>query len=630
MIEFKYRADVDGLRAVAVLLVLFFHAGLGFPGGFVGVDVFFVISGFLITGLLLKERNSENFRLSHFWFRRIRRILPASTFVVITTLIAGLFVLLPSDYTDMAKSSLSQSLMLSNVYFWLHTGYFSGDAELKPLLHTWSLGVEEQFYIGYPFLVILLSRTSRRLMFLALLLVFAVSFSLSEWGVHTHQRATFYLLPTRAWELILGGLLCFTPTHLRISDWFANCLTCFGILGIIVAATCFDSSTHFPGIAALLPCASAAMVICVHSIKTTWVGTVLATRAFVYVGLISYSLYLWHWPILSLLRHLYCGEVPDVLSRISALVASFVLAALSFRFIETPFRTKAYLADTKKLLCGTVGVVSLVLICSLGIVVFDGIPQRFDPLALSFAASKSRFRNFPEVSAKQVREGDVPGFGVKESSRKCLLWGDSHAMMLVPGIEAACESHNIQGYQATHSETAPVLDFFIVAQYGLCEKAPEFNRAVLDFAIARKVDIIVVAGIWASYVNKPGFDVGFRRTVNESVQAGIKVVIVRDVAAQKGNVPFMLSWAVRLGRNYEKIGVSLEDHLTKNKILHEIFNSLKNENVVVLDPAAYFVDGMGFWPAQISGQSMYTDQHHLTIEGSIRLTPMFEKMFSDN
>ena len=164
MFEFKYRPDVDGLRAIAVVLVMLFHAGLGFPGGFIGVDVFFVISGFLITGLILKEQRSESFRLSHFWIRRIRRIIPASTFVVMTTLVAGFFVLLPSDYQGLAKSAIAQQSLLSNIYFWRHTGYFAGNAELMPLLHTWSLAVEEQFYIGYPFLLLFLSRFSRRIM----------------------------------------------------------------------------------------------------------------------------------------------------------------------------------------------------------------------------------------------------------------------------------------------------------------------------------------------------------------------------------------------------------------------------------------------------------------------------------
>jgi peptidoglycan/LPS O-acetylase OafA/YrhL len=203
MIEFKYRPDIDGLRAVAVSMVLLFHAGLGFPGGYVGVDVFFVISGFLITGLILKEQKAGTFTLANFWMRRIRRIIPAATVMVATVLIAGFFLLLPTDYVELGQSSIAQQLMLSNVYFWRSTGYFSGFAELKPLLHTWSLAVEEQFYIGYPFLIIILSRFRRRNIALFIALLTAVSFATSQYGVEHYPNATYYLLPTRAWELLI-------------------------------------------------------------------------------------------------------------------------------------------------------------------------------------------------------------------------------------------------------------------------------------------------------------------------------------------------------------------------------------------------------------------------------------------
>ena len=211
MIDLKYRPDVDGLRAVAVLLVLLFHADLGFTGGFVGVDVFFVISGFLITGLILKKQRENRFELSQYWIRRIRRILPASMLMTGVTLIVGRFILMPPDYQNLGASALAQQLMVSNLYFWQNTGYFDAPANLQPLMHTWSLAVEEQFYLIFPFLLYSMGRFSSRVQLSALIPLFSMSFIASEWCVQNEPSAAYFLLPSRAWEMILGGLICYLP-----------------------------------------------------------------------------------------------------------------------------------------------------------------------------------------------------------------------------------------------------------------------------------------------------------------------------------------------------------------------------------------------------------------------------------
>lgn len=629
MIEFKYRPDVDGLRAVAVLLVLLFHADLGFPGGFVGVDVFFVISGFLITGLLLKEQQTDGFRLSHFWIRRIRRILPASIFVVVATLIAGFFVLLPSDYDSLAKSAIAQQAMLSNVYFWWNTGYFAGEAELKPLLHTWSLGVEEQFYICYPFLVVLLCRYLRRFMAPALIVILIISLGVSEWTVRTWPSATFYLLPMRAWELLLGGVLCFAPTHLKANGWFANIVGCVGVAGIILAAWKFNLFRRFPGASALLPCAGAAMVIYSNSLGTTWVGKLLASKPIVYVGLVSYSLYLWHWPVLSLLRHLYCGEKPDTASRVASLAASFVLAALSLRYIESPFRAKILFPKTKSLLAVTTAMVSTVLALSLIIVSNKGLPNRFDPLVLSYAAEKNSYAFNYEPSTEEMRDLKPPTFGVPEGAFKILVWGDSHAMALISGIDAACKTHNVQGFQATRAARAPLLDFI---RWDVSEQSSGFNRAVVDFAIARKMDVVILAGFWSIYTEAKDFEPCLVRTIEKLNHAGIRVVITKDVAIFKGDVPLMLSMAVRTGKDVKRIGIHWDEVMIMNKNWEEIFDRIKESGrppAIFLDLAPYFVDDTGLWRAEYDGKGMYRDSHHLTVDGSLRLQSLFERLFND-
>ena len=235
MIELKYRPDVDGLRAVAVMLVLLYHGGLGFSGGYVGVYVFFVISGFLITGLILKEQKAGTFSLRGFWARRIRRIIPAAATMALVTLAAGYFLLFPSDYEELGRSAVAQQLLVSNIFFWRHTGYFAGASELKPLLHTWSLAVEEQFYLGYPFLLLLLARFKRRMAFGVLVGLALASLAVAEYGVWNHPSPTFFFLPTRAWELLLGALICFLPEPVRVRPRLLAAATLLS-LGAILAA----------------------------------------------------------------------------------------------------------------------------------------------------------------------------------------------------------------------------------------------------------------------------------------------------------------------------------------------------------------------------------------------------------
>jgi len=623
-----YRADVDGLRAVAIVLVVLFHASSRCPGGFVGVDVFFVISGFLITGLLLDEQRREEFRLVDFWIRRVRRLLPAATLMVLATLVAGFFVMLPDDYEDLAKSAIAQQLLASNVHFVQKTGYFDGSSELMPLLHTWSLAVEEQFYVGYPLLLLLLGWLSRRMMVAALLIAAAVSFAASDWGVRTNPQAAFYLLPTRAWEILLGGLICFAPMPRSRNVWVANLLAWVGLAGILVAAWLFKAAMPFPGGAALLPCVATAMIIYANSWTTTWVGRFLEMRPVVFVGLISYSLYLWHWPILSFLRYILCDEPSSALVRGVAVVFSFVLAVLSWKYVELPFRRKDVLPQPKSLLIAAGAAVSLLLAACVAIVAFHGLPWRFAPEAVSYASAANDGQSYRRtVPPDALRQGTLPEFGAAGGPVTCFVWGDSHAMSLIPGIDAACRTRGVRGFQVTHHATAPLLDFFVRKRLGLNERAPSFNRAVVDHAVAEHVDVVFIVGYWVSYADRPNFESCLRRTVRELSDAGIHVVLVRDVARFPYNPNMKLSMAVRLGRDVTKVGVPFVDYLKINKPWNDLFDELAGDNVSALDLASVFVDETGLWRAEQGGESMYRDHDHLTTAGSLRLQPLFEAFF---
>jgi peptidoglycan/LPS O-acetylase OafA/YrhL len=628
MMARTYRADIDGLRAVAIVLVVLFHATSRCPGGFVGVDVFFTISGFLITGLLLHEQSRKEFRLADFWVRRVRRLFPAATVMVVATLVAGFFVMLPDDYADLARSAIAQQLLVSNVHFMGKSGYFDGSADLMPLLHTWSLAVEEQFYIGYPLLLLLLGRLPRRMMVAVLLVLAGISFGVSDWGVRTHQQATFYLLPTRAWEILIGGLICFAPIPRHRSAWVANLLAGLGLSGILLPAWLLNAATPFPGRAALLPCLATAMVIYANSLTTTWVGRLLQMRPVVFVGLVSYSLYLWHWPILSFLQYLRCDEPSSALLRSGAVAISFILAVVTWRYVELPFRSKDVLPQSKGLLFAAGAAMAVVLASALAIVAFRGLPRRFDPQALSFAAAAHDDNSYRRtVRLESLQRGKLPTFGNVDGAVTCLVWGDSHAMSLIPGIDAACKTRGVRGFQVTNHSTAPLLDFVARERLGLNELAPSFNRAVVDHAVTEHIDVVFIIGYWVSYADRPGFEAALRKTVHELAVAGTHVVLVRDVARFPYDPNMKLSVAVQLGRDVAKVGVPDADYRRINKRWNDLFDQMAGDNVSVLDLAPVFVDETGLWRAEQGGVSTFCDHDHLTTAGSLRAQPLFEDFF---
>lgn len=628
MTDFKYRPDVDGLRAVAVMLVVLFHAGLGCSGGFVGVDVFFVISGFLITGLILKQQRTGNFRLKDFWLRRIRRIVPASVCVVIATLLLARFILWPDATEELAKSAIAHQLMLANFFFWKESGYFAGTAELKPLLHMWSLAVEEQFYLFYPLLLVFLRRYPNRVRFTSLFLLSLASFTLSVWGVSNYPSATYFLLPSRAWELLLGGLLWGVPQPKFDRSWTLNLLSVTSLGAIMIAGCCYTSATPFPGSAALLPCAGAALLIYTNTKKLTWVGRVLASRPLVFVGLLSYSLYLWHWPLLAFARNMQGGNLSTTLG-VLIVGASFGLALISWRFVETPFRKKSVLSDTPRLITATMTVATLIIVSAAVIDVNEGFPQKPDPRIQNYQSAKRERIYHQRVTIEQLQQGNLPTLGTKEGPVTCLLWGDSHAMSLAPGIDATCRNLGLRVYQVTYVGTPPMLDFVFFKPQGKNEKNYAFSRAVVDFVAENDIELVILAAYWLMYDGEAKFEESLTKTVRELTATGTRVVIVRDVADLEFDVPDALAQAVLDGKDVNKIGITLDKHRQNNIICDAAISKQADQGATILDPAPLFLDEHDFWHVEFDGQPMYFDNAHLTTQGGLHLQPMFEELFRD-
>lgn len=631
----RYRADIDGLRAVAVLVVLFFHAEIGFTGGYVGVDVFFVISGFLITGLILKDLERGRFQLVEFWERRARRILPVLSVVVLACLIAGWRFFFPGDFRELGQSVVAQTMLASNLYFWRESGYFEQNAELKPLLHTWSLAVEEQFYLLFPLLLLALQRIARESIRPAIVLVGLLSFGLSIRFSYTDTSFNFYLLPTRAWELLIGAFLAVTPVRRASSRWRLEALSYGGILAILYASLFYDRETRFPGLAAVLPCGGAAVLIWANSQTLTSVGRFLATPPIVFVGLISYSLYLWHWPMLVFSK--YSTLEPLALShRVLVLLASVALAAASWRLVETPFRKRSVFKSRRQIFGFAALSTAVLLVSGLAIHRFHGIPARMPAEALQYAAARSdlTFRN--QVSLQAARDGEFVelGAGDREGPIALLVWGDSHAMATMPVVDLLCREHAIRGVAATHSASAPLVGYEGRIADSLLKDSMAYADAIIAFVRTKQVRDVLLIARWESYVKSDGGTERLRSamvaTVDSLHEAGARVWILRQVPRHRWDVPRALAITVLRGGNPDELGSTLAEHEVEFRRQDPIFLGVaaRHPDVFVLDPTGYFVSAAGLCRVSDAGHALYRDDDHLTVSGALRLRELLEPIFA--
>ena len=459
--HFAYRPEIDGLRAVAVLSVIVFHAYEPLlPGGFVGVDIFFVMSGYLITSTIARELETGRFTIAGFYDRRIRRIFPSLFVVLIACLPFAWVLMTPGQLQDFSQSVLATSAFLSNVYFYLKTGYFEQSAHVLPLLHTWSLAVEEQFYVIFPILMILLARTPRLMMLIALAALFAASLALSiAWG-QSRPMMNFFLLPTRSWELLSGALLALVFARLRpvleARAGLRSALEILGALGVAHGIILLDSADPFPGLSALPVVLGTTVLIACMGPRTP-VGRVLASKPAVGIGLVSYSAYLWHQPIYAFARIHWGYLSPPML--VALFLVTLALAYLSWRFVENPFRDRAWLS-TRKVLVG--GVAMIVLFCAIGAAghLQRGFPLRFDAqtLALAETASVSPRRAECHTDGRDYRHpSDACVYG--EGPVTWAVLGDSHGVELALALSEPLSERGQGLLHLTFSGCPPALDF---------------------------------------------------------------------------------------------------------------------------------------------------------------------------
>lgn len=451
----QYRRDIDGLRALAVLPVIFFHAGFSsFSGGFVGVDIFFVISGYLITGIILSELGSDKFSIISFYERRARRILPALFFVIAVSVILAWLWLMPGDMRNFSDSVFAVALFFSNILFWRRTDYFATSSELAPLLHTWSLAVEEQFYVFFPVLLILTWRFARRHMLAVIAPLSAMSLAIAQWGVENEPGAAFYLLPTRGWELALGAAIaiwCHEKSAPTPGLFLDQTLSAFGLTLIAGSIFLFDENTPSPGLAMLAPTVGAGLII-LYAKPATWVARLLGLRPLVTVGLLSYSAYLWHQPLFAFARHRSL-HAPDDRMYLALSALALGLAWLSWRWVEKPFRDRTRVNRRQIFTFAAAGTVAL-LVFGVSGHISKGYFWRTgfkDDLARLEARIRVNFGlaehcEDHNLESEFCRTADTP---------EVILWGDSYAMHLAQGLLASAPS--IALVQATRSVCGPIL-----------------------------------------------------------------------------------------------------------------------------------------------------------------------------
>jgi peptidoglycan/LPS O-acetylase OafA/YrhL len=491
----KYRAEIDGLRALAVLPVILFHAGFEiFSGGFVGVDVFFVISGYLITTILIEDIENKRFSIVNFYERRARRILPALFFVMLVCIPFAWMWMMPGQMKDFSQSLIAVSLFVSNILFWRESDYFSAAAEEKPLLHTWSLAVGEQYYVLFPIFLILAWRFGKNRVFWMIVVMAAISLLLSEWGWRNKATANFYLAPTRAWELLAGSIAAFIVQKRGVQK--NNFLALLGLAAIIFSVFAYDESTPFPSVYALVPVLGVVLLV-LYAGKETLAARLLSTKIFVGIGLISYSAYLWHQPLLAFARIKSVDE-PSPLILGMLVFGTLLLAYLSWKFVEAPFRDKLKIAKTKIFIFSLSGLLVFILFGYVGHIK-QGFGNRIslegNSNKVKSIADQWEFTGYPIHHLIRKSDYNYSSIGNTDPlNDSILITGDSHALQYW---------HSLADFVESNSEKFQSENIYL-ANHEL------MNLSIENVAIPNNTKKVVLSYFWALNLINPNVNTFIR------------------------------------------------------------------------------------------------------------------------
>ncbi|MGE0055249.1 MAG: acyltransferase family protein [Hyphomicrobium sp.] len=639
----SYRADIDGLRALAVLGVVLYHlGGFGLSGGYGGVDVFFVISGFLITHIVKSEIETGTFSFAHFYERRIRRIAPALFVVLIVSTVLAAALLLPVAFQEFGKSLQAVLILNANYYFARKTGYFAATSEEKPLLHTWSLAVEEQFYILFPLILFALMTRRPKAVVPVLAAVFAASMLLSLHQVTTTPAPAFFSTAGRAWELLLGALLAFMPAHSQPKQDWKEAAGWGGVFLILAGYFIYDQSTLFPGPSAAIFCFGAALVIYAGiDGHMTSAGRILSLPPLVRVGQLSYSLYLWHWPLLVFWRYRF-GDSGTWRQSAGLLLASLALAALSWRYIERPFR-RGHAVPSRRIFTLFGAATAALSVLAIAVIKSDGAPARWpaDTAALLIERRLPDEQVCKTLAGAEAWRKEICVLGNSEKI-DLVVWGDSHARMFIDPISQAISTDGKSALVAWLGACPPLVG---VTLYGRSKSAScqAFSEFVLKYIERMHPRRVVISARWAHYMagapskidggvpiilspdgmaqNAKVAEKLLTETIERIQAAGSEVMIIGPVPEQG----FLVASRIARSRAWNQDlppELPLAEYLERQKNVLPFLRRLSaSRNIRLILPDRYFCDQISCRYAN-DGKPLYFDHDHLNPYGMEVLAPI--------
>lgn len=619
----KWRADIDGLRAVAVLSVVIFHA---FParlsGGYIGVDIFFVISGFLISSIIYGNLHKGTFRFFDFYGRRIRRIFPALILVLMASLVVGWLVLLSDEYKELGKEAAGGAAFIANFVLWASSGYFDADADLKPLLHLWSLGIEEQFYMLWPLLLWFAWRTGINLLFAAIVLA-VISFVAGVVLIEKDSVATFYSPLTRFWELLAGSILAYFNMKKAVSPsavLLGHVKATLGVVLLLTGMLLLNNNSAFPGYWALFPVVGAALLISAGE-KAWFNRYVLSNRLMVWIGLISYPLYLWHWPLLVFPRIIQ-GESPGWSVRLIAIALSIVLAWLTYKLLETPIRH-----SQRRRSLTIVLIILMALVGFAGVVVYktNGADGRALAIAASdFSAAKVDYNEIEAgFDGGNIDLSNVTFLG--RSTERVLFLGDSLMGLYLPRVQKLYENTSdlplYSNVFAARAGCRPVLNArSINSQNRSCD---EYYNTIIELALQPEYKRIVLSASWQRIFSEDVFSTvgeGFAADLSLLKAAGKEIVFLSMLPVTQEQMPGHIVRPLRYLHilNRDTVKEPLPDmYLDRSEIDFRRlpqwakFKSLADQiGAVIVDPLDAFCEG-DRCPSLLNGRPLYRDMFHV-------------------
>jgi len=639
-----------------------FHYNLAHvTGGYVGVDVFFVISGFLITGLINSKLERNTFSFSHFYERRARRILPALFMTCLISTLAALALLVPYDFSEFSKALMGAAFFYSNFVFARWVGYFADPLSTRPLLHTWSLAIEEQFYLLLPVLLFGLHKLlggNRNKICAVVYVLCIVSMLCNVHLVSINPDRTFYLLHTRGWELLAGAIIALQLCRVRLHVLATEAMGLIGAGCLIISFFLYDRDTIFPGMAAVLPCAGAVFLIWSNLSYLTIVGRVLSSKFLVGIGLVSYGLYLYHWPALVFSRYYLEHELSSTEGAV-VLTVVMALSVLSYRFIEKPLRSGPWLPDRKNLFrTAAVGLLLFGVVGWAGVYT-KGFPDRFSGAALQYAAgAQDKIWESCRPASDRADEKIVCKVGFDSGSgADFLVWGDSHADSLEPAIDVVAKKYHVPGWLVSSSGCPSLVGAARLDPYNDFP-CPQIARNVLELIRRNHIMNVLLVTRWDMYAmgwekgsiettrepaisfftedgrlltHKEAFSAAFSNTIRALQALGVKIWIFEQVPPQLVHVPSALAKAVYFGRDLKTLKRPYQDIKNRRHFVDEVFSEFRDTpSVFFIDPTIKFCPQKLDCLIESNGHSLYMDNGHLSVYGALwskdMLDPFFKSM----